>query len=263
MFPDRKKPTSMQDLEAENFAWVDFFWSTMGRSGNVGENIGIFYDKMQDRQQFEKLLANFATSLVEESSQPEWLEGIETAGLKLLLKFILSHLSAFESKQPRQHLSPDAMRGLKSFLEGPLREQFRIEHQQVIPRDITFIFGHTHKPFQQLMDFEGYPTPINVYNSGGWIVNKLQPHPVYGAALILIDEALHPITLRMYNQDANGEVNPVTVAESLRPGDADSPFYTRIRALVQPDHDPWKSFSRSIAEAVPIHTRVLQTKINL
>lgn len=263
MFPDRKKPVVIWDLEAENFAWVDFFWSTMGRSGDVGQDIGLFYNKMQDRQQFEKLLANFVTSLVEQSSQPEWLEGIEMAGLKLLVKLILSRLSMFESKRSEQYLSPDGVQGLKSFMEGPLREQLLIEHQQVIPQDITFIFGHTHKPFQQLMGFEGYPAHVNVYNSGGWVVDKLQPHPVYGAALILIDEALHPITLRMYNQATNDEAYSVKVAESFRPGSAPSRFYTRIRALVQPDRDPWKSFSRSVAEAVHIYERVLQTKINL
>ena len=31
VFPDRKEPDTIWDLEAENFAWIDFFWSTMGR----------------------------------------------------------------------------------------------------------------------------------------------------------------------------------------------------------------------------------------
>ena len=263
MFPDRKKPTTMQDLEAENFAWVDFFWSTMGRSGDVGQDIGLLYDKMQDKQQFEQLLDHFVTNLAEQGNLPHWLQGTEVTGLKLLVKLILSRLSLFASKRLEQPLSPDAIQGLKSFIEGPLRKQLLTEHQQVIPGDSTFIFGHTHKPFQQSMEFEGYPAPINVYNSGGWVVDKLDPHPIYGAACILIDEALHPITLRMYNQAANDEAYRVDVAESLRSGEMHSSFYTRICTLVQPDQDPWKSFSRSVAEAVRIHTHVLQTKINL
>ena len=264
IFPNRKKPTMIWDIEAENFAWVDFFWSTMGRSGDVGQSIGLLYDKMQDQQQFEKLIDNFVTSLVEQSNYlPHWLEGVEVAGLKLFVKLILSRVSQLESKRLDQYLSPDARQGLKFFMEVPLREQLLVEHQQVIPQDITFIFGHTHKPFQQLMDFEGYPAPVSVYNSGGWVVDKLQPHPIYGAACILIDEALHPMTLRMYNQSTNDEAYVADVAESLRSGATHSPFYKRIHALVQPDRDPWKSFSSSVAEAVRIHAHVLQTKINL
>jgi hypothetical protein len=251
------------DLEAENFAWVDFFWSTMGRSGDVGQDIGLLYDKLQDKQQFEKLLSNFLTSLVEQSDQPRWLEGIEARGLTLLVKLLLSRFPLLESKRPDQYLTSDAMLGLKYFIERPLLKQLLDEHHQVIPHDTTFIFGHTHKPFQQLMDFEGYPAPVNIYNSGGWVVDKLHPHAVYGAALILIDETLHPITVRMYNQATNDDAYAVQVAESLRPGSSPSPFYTRVRALVQPDQNPWKSFSKSIAEAVHIYEHVLQTKINL
>ena len=30
-------------LEEENFAWIDFFWSTLGRSGQVGTDMGLIY----------------------------------------------------------------------------------------------------------------------------------------------------------------------------------------------------------------------------
>ncbi len=55
-FPDRKKPQVVWELEAENFAWIDFFWSSMGRSGDAGQNIGLFYAKL-------RLLRNFADRL--------------------------------------------------------------------------------------------------------------------------------------------------------------------------------------------------------
>ncbi|HTK11263.1 MAG TPA: metallophosphoesterase, partial [Ktedonobacteraceae bacterium] len=60
IFPERETPKVIRDLEAENFAWVDFFWSTMGRSGgDVGQNIGLLYDKLQDKRQLEKLITTF------------------------------------------------------------------------------------------------------------------------------------------------------------------------------------------------------------
>ena len=39
MFPDKKKPEAVYEWEAENFAWVDFFWSTLGRSGGAGDDV--------------------------------------------------------------------------------------------------------------------------------------------------------------------------------------------------------------------------------
>ncbi|MGO9175038.1 MAG: metallophosphoesterase [Desulfobaccales bacterium] len=44
IFP-QQRPTEMKvwDLEAENFAWIDFFWSTLGRSGDWGKDVEIIY----------------------------------------------------------------------------------------------------------------------------------------------------------------------------------------------------------------------------
>ena len=49
-------PRKVWDLESENFAWIDFFWSTLGRSGEVGQDVEIIYEKMQSEEQFRKLL---------------------------------------------------------------------------------------------------------------------------------------------------------------------------------------------------------------
>ena len=75
-------------ISDENFAWIDFFWSTMGRSGDVGRDIGLLYDKLQDKHQLDKLIGNFATSLVEKQHQWKWLEAIEAKGLTWLLELI-------------------------------------------------------------------------------------------------------------------------------------------------------------------------------
>ena len=160
-------------------------------------------------------------------------------------------------------LSADAQQGLKSYLEGPLLEQIHIENKQNVPADITFIFGHTHKPFSQDMSFAGYPMWIKVYNSGGWVVDTLQPMELYGAAVILIDETLQSTSLRLYNQAASAGGYTVRVEESTHPGVTSSRFHERINALVKPASEPWKTFSETVSEAVKLHQQVLQTKINL
>jgi UDP-2,3-diacylglucosamine pyrophosphatase LpxH len=260
-FPNRTRPKVVWELEAENFAWIDFLWSTLGRSGDVGQDIGIFYAKLQDKKQFEHLLDNFLTSLVTQWNQPKGIKSVEIEGLKLLLKAIIDRTPVLERNRPEQPLSDEALQGLHSYLEGPLLEQILIENKQKIPANITFLFGHTHKPFQQLMSFTGYSAPMNVYNSGGWVMDKVQPMSVYGAAALLIDETLQTISLRLYNQSPNIEDYIVRVEEISSSGS--SPFYNRIRSLVNPLNDPWKTFSKTVAEAVFLHAQVLQTKINL
>ena len=125
------------------------------------------------------------------------------------------------------------------------------------------MYGHTHKPYAMGLGFKGFNGEVKVYNSGGWVVDTVHPASIYGAAVILVDETLQPISLRMYNQATSAADYIVRVEESTRPGATSSPFHDRISALVNPASEPWKTFSATVAEAVGIHAQVLQTKINL
>ena len=40
-FPGRPARPDIWDWEAENFAWIDFLWSTLGRSGDAGKDVGL------------------------------------------------------------------------------------------------------------------------------------------------------------------------------------------------------------------------------
>ena len=127
--------------------------------------------------------------------------------------------------------------------------------------DLTFLFGHTHKPFQQGMTFAGYPAPLKVYNSGGWVVDKVHPSAIFGAAVLLLDETLETTALHMYHQFANAEEYTVSLEELLRPSEVHSAFYERLAALISPASDPWKSFSLAVTESVRVHEQGLQLKI--
>ena len=84
-------------------------------------------------------------------------------------------------------MSEDAEKGLWSYMNGPLKEQIMTELKGNMPADVTFVFGHTHhKPFQEDMNFKGYPAWVNVYNTG-WVVETIAPQPLHGGAVVLID----------------------------------------------------------------------------
>ena len=83
---------------------------------------------------------------------------------------------------------------------GPLWEQIQIERKRDTPDDVTLVFAHTHKPFQEDNNFKGYPQSVHVYNSGGWIVDTVEREPLHGGVIILIDEELNTTSVRMYKE---------------------------------------------------------------
>ena len=263
VFPDRKRPTVIAEVEAENFAWIDFLWSTLGRSGDVGQNMGLLYAKMQDNQQIGKLTSNIVSAWLARSGQSRPLKAVEAYHLEWVVRSMFDKIRPLGKQQTVHLLGDDATRGLQWFVQDVLLEQLTSENNQVIPPDISFLFGHTHKPFQQVMSFSGYPTLLKVYNNGGWVVDTVNVSPLHGAAVLLIDEAFETVSARMYNQTANPRDYAVRV-EGLSSSDkAQSAFLSKVNASVTNARDPWKTFSEVVVEAVGADEQLLRTKINL
>ena len=62
-------------------------------------------------------------------------------------------------------LSPHAETGLASYLDGPVVTQMTAEIGA--PGDVTFVFGHTHKPFVDVRTTSAFPTPVVGGQHGG------------------------------------------------------------------------------------------------
>src|ERR1700744_4395724 len=62
-------------LEAENFAWIDFFWSTLGRSGQVGADMGRIYADLTSAQDVDALVSNLVAAMT--AKRPGWLRAPE------------------------------------------------------------------------------------------------------------------------------------------------------------------------------------------
>ncbi len=263
IFPQAKPSVLTGDIEAENFAWIDFFWGTMGRSGDVGADVELVYDKLRSEKAFEEMVDNLAGGLAARikflSLGGEWLE---TKVLNKLLHFLLLDVAQLERQKPQMLLSTDAQAGLKKYLEGPIRKQIETERENNIPRDMTFIFGHTHKPYQDVGNFDGYHPNLKIFNTGGWVIDTLQPQALHGAAVVLLDENLRAASVRMYNQAATVSDYRVKVETATHAQDEPNPFYERISQLVDPSRDPWKTFSKIVSGAVPMRFQNLQYHID-
>ncbi len=262
MFPDSPKPELTWDYESENFAWIDFFWSTMGRSGSVGPDVEIIYDKLQDKSQLLKLISNLATGLSRKPNRAGWRNWLEARMLRKVLTLILFAASSAERNQPGdQALGADTVKGMELYLNGPVLKQIVVEKNGNIPQDVSVIFGHTHKPFQVQRDFHEYQPGVNVYNTGGWVIDTVDSQQTHGGAVVLADEHLNLTSLCMYNEEASPSQYAVRVATATPPNDEPNPLHERIQGLVDASKNPWKAFSATVAAEVPRRVENLKSKI--
>jgi len=279
-FPWTQEPLDVWDVEAENFAWIDFFWSALGRSGDVGVGLETIYEKLQDAKAFEELKVNLAKGLATKMDLgvPDFLE---RKAIEKLIDFLLKRLGERERTTGECPLSDEGRKGLFRYLEGPIRrciaDRFiarRIKKNNVpyelrtpemlaaeqVP-ETAFVYGHTHKPFCDYEDFRGYSQWVDVYNTGGWIVDALNPDPCYGASIVLVDEKLNTTSIRMYQQTQTEEVALVRVEEPPRRFRGENPFHQRIKSIIDPEAPPWKEFSEIAENALTVRRRHLRQRV--
>jgi hypothetical protein len=269
-------PAEIWNLEAENFAWIDFFWSTLGRSSAAGQAVDRIYEKLQNEAQFKKLLANLAENLAQQYGLPgKWADLVEAKVLEKAMDFVYDRISGLERNQPDRRLSKDAEQGLYGYIDGlpnqktsqgqvmgPLPHQMADEKLPAHDVDhLTFVFGHTHKPFQENRNFRSFLKWVPVYNSGGWVVDTVERQQLHGGAVILIDENLETTSLRMYNESEVLSDYLVKVQTAVHPGDSPGPFHQKIAGFVNNAASPWKDFSQAVARGISVRAQNLKTRI--
>ena len=245
---DRPTPPEIGRWEAENFAWIDFFWSTLGRSGDVGVDVALIYESLQSKAATDHLIGRIADGVAGHIHHGRLRRALARRGLRTALEVAVSRVSARERRHTAAVLSPDALQGLRDYVEGPLRNQLVAECNGDPPSELTFAFGHTHKPFVDVLNASGYPGPVTVMNTGGWVVDGLEPEPMHGAAAILVDEDMHALMLRFYTQRAQPSEYRTEILTP--PATPDSEFARRIKAIVEADRKPWSAFSATVADVV-------------
>lgn len=262
VFPGRVEPTEVWDIEAENFAWIDFFWSTLGRSGQVGEDVGLVYDMLQSDAAVKMLASNLAGGIAKRTprrgvvGRVRWLIRFV---LDKVFTFVAAKVAASERRTPTNALSANAEVGLNAYLRGPLLRQLAAEAPQrdgTLPDQVKFVFGHTHKPFVGTRDVPGLANPVRIFNSGGWVVDTLEVEPLHGATVVLIDENLEVACVRLYNQAADASDYRVQLDDGL-PAEQ-GPFFQRLSGLISPDDDVWGRFSAAVAGLVTEREKALK-----
>lgn len=249
-------PRDVAQIEEDNFAWIDFFWSSLGRSGDVGEDVNRIYDMLQSEKAVDRLVLTMATAVSDRAPGGRARKWITRRIMRDLFTHVVKRADRFERHHPSEPLSPNAQKGLQAYLEGPLFGQISTELNKV--PETTLIFGHTHKPFETGREAKGFNGPVNLANTGGWVVDTIDTNPLQGAAAVIVDEDLQVASIRLYDQhdqasDYKVRVVPVT--------SSDSQLMQRISAVVKPDKGSWKALSEAVSVSVPERHAALQTII--
>ena len=162
-----------------------------------------------------------------------------------------------ERHRPGITLSPHAEEGLLTYLSGAVATQSAAEIGH--PEEVTFVFGHTHKPFIETRTTTAFPTPVQVVNTGGWVVDTPQRNPLKGASLILIDDALNVASLRCYTEGDTADSYRIRIDPVNATGPND--LVEALRATIDPDRDPWAQFAQALQSAVGDRGRQLADRL--
>jgi hypothetical protein len=242
-----QRPNGVEDialLEEENFAWIDFLWSTLGRSGQVGTDMGLIYADRTSPADIDRLVSNLTAGILDKGKGAAWLHRVEQRVLNAIVKREVSHAARSERATPTVALTTRGQAGLRTYLQGPVRSQMQQELRH-IPEEVSFVYGHTHKPFVDRWYVAGFPTGVSIFNTGGWVIDTAVPAPVQGGVAVLVNEHLDAASVQFYRQGT--AASPVQV---LPPpvGESPSAWHDELASRIDPTAEPWASLSTSAAQ---------------
>lgn len=277
--PNGNPARHVWQIEKENFAWIDFAWSALGQSWDSPQGLESVYEKASDNRKFGEVLANLSSGLAKEigTQSFDWVEGTM---IEKFLKLIYVSFSGSEKGRTGATLSPDGLKQLFQYCEGPLHAQICYDilalqqgkneldetvynadfFKDTLVPPTTLILGHTHKPFASHEGFHGYSGGVDLYNAGGWVVESLDYAPLHGGSIILVDDQLNVAGIRMFNENADGRPLPVR-SEPRASEFLNNPLADDIDKLNFSGSDPWKTFSQMVASIIRIRRKYLRQRV--
>jgi hypothetical protein len=169
---------------------------------------------------------------------------------KVLLDFTLERWGELERNGYVSVLSDASVAGLSWYVEEPLYRQIAAERNGQVPGDVTFVFGHTHKPFEDALPLDHYALPVTVFNTGGWVLDEPDMMRAEGAAAVLVDADLNVVSLRLFNDPVNDVLVPVSVRAAGTHPEQDNPLLEATKRAVANGQSVWDRFTDAAASAL-------------
>jgi hypothetical protein len=242
---------TVAELEKENGAWIDFLWSSLGDAGLAGKDTRNLYTRLQGGAETEQLI-HAVTRRIVTYARPQLpmggerqVQSLARHAVRALLDVIVQRTAEMERNSYATVLGEDSIASLRWYLETPVAAQFATE-RQMLPNDLVFVFGHTHKPFEDAIVADGYANPVRVFNTGGWVLDEPVMASLEGAAMVLVDDALNVVSLRLFNQAPNGVPDAVHVGGAYP--QVGNPLLDSVQRML-PNID-WKPFTVEVGKGL-------------
>lgn len=249
VFDAEPQTVTTWDLEIDNGPWLNFLWSSLGREGPVGDSIRRSYDMLNTDVGRVLLAERMASAMV--GSDKDRRARARRWALRTL---VLRAMARIKDSQLRHDspLKPSVDEGLGTYLEGPVAAHLWYELTQrdlPTPKEVTFVFGHTHQPFTARRPISTLETELRLLNTGGWVVDTPAPQHEKGAGIVVLDDDLDAVLVRMYNRD-EVPASVVTAVDHPDGPDVDSPLRDHIGKVMQDDPELWEELRRELGDAV-------------
>lgn len=187
-----KVPDNIDQLEEENAPWIEFLFSAFGFTGEVGKGAERFYEFLQSKKSAERLFSGTAERLVNRLGNNIGIVKLFNKPISMVIKHLFRSIyEKAERKDPKDIISTKLLSGIDWYINGALLNQFIEDlHGQSkvgsIFKKLTFVFGHTHKPFFKKIDFKS--TKTDLFNTGSFVVDQYNSNPIYGTGIGLINK---------------------------------------------------------------------------
>lgn len=247
-------PDTAERLEQENAAWIDFIWSTIGDTGPLGKETTLAYQFLLSGAQTDvfqrRLKRMLASRMLDIFPLPKTGSAAEVMTVLAggIVDTVVGSFAQAERFAYTYSLGHDSQIGLQKYVDGVVANQMLME-LDALPTDTTFVFGHTHKPFEDRIATHNIPGPVGVINTGGWILDTTLLSTVEGASVVFTDADAHTAVLKLYAPPDNGDVFYATV--TCVDGDhcEGNPMFDALKAAFAATEDDWNTVSEVASDA--------------
>lgn len=251
-------PSDLDTLERENFAWIDFMWSTLGRSGAAGDTVKRIWEVINNPNKLGDISKEIQSNFTKKTNKSGLIMMPRNVFKNKIIKDFFKLFDTFlpviqfitntrNRKSTIKMDDEDLKARLSQFLKlsWPQARDALHYDPNVIP-ELVFIYGHTHKPderFEKLQIENGNTNkvPVVVHNTGGWVVDRAEPNPDIGASIVLMNDRLDAVSLKIYKEEQKSfeELN-----KHLLNMDDDSIFKGYISKKIKTSPGCWEDLTK-------------------
>ena len=263
---NKKRPEiTVGELSKENANWIDFGWSSFGDAANVGADVTALYQYLLTGSEAQKL-KNRAAKLLEEMVAGKMPMGGEQR-VQHIVRMVMSALidSTFGaySDQERysqiEYLSAGSLESLNWYVGGPTRRQI-LDELSSVPENTTFVFGHTHKPFEDQLVVDGFDTPVATCNTGGWMLDAPRLDGKEGASLVFVDDDMNTVSVRLFQTSMDASFQPGAARLVSVHDESGKQFLSEVTDILQQTQSLWESLAEVASEEYLLRQQLILHK---